>query len=282
MEIKVYKCEYTGKLFEKEKDYLKHLRKQKELEEEKKSKKEIQLKSGEIKNSPRLTSTTIEEFSDKMFEAVKLLSGKHEEDFLLLEFSQLRFGNISNYHYAPIGYETNWGAKDGLPKSYPGWDGTVTMVFSKDNISEDIINNIIDFFPGLYKGSGGYRGTEYKEIKGYVLQYSLKLFLYDFPLIKEKYDRLVVLNEDHVNWFKEIQELVSAAQEDNEDLVAKKATLKGLQGLMNDLQRDMDILRASIIVKERSIKGNLFHSNPFEHIEEYETLKKELLINEII
>ncbi len=62
MEIKVYKCEYTGKLFEKEKDYLKHLRKQKELEEEKKSKKEIQLKSGEIKNSPRLTSTTIEEF----------------------------------------------------------------------------------------------------------------------------------------------------------------------------------------------------------------------------
>ncbi len=43
----------------------------------------------------------------------------------------IRHGDVSNSHSAPEGYPQNWGAKEGLPTSYPGWSGRVWIRYAK-------------------------------------------------------------------------------------------------------------------------------------------------------
>lgn len=43
----------------------------------------------------------------------------------------VRRRDVSNSHSAPEGYPENWGAREGLPKAYPGWQGRVWIRYAE-------------------------------------------------------------------------------------------------------------------------------------------------------
>src|SRR3990167_4583145 len=178
MKITAFKSEHTGEIFATQNEYDIHLEEYKQKAEVEKKEQELKLKEKELKQMPRLTATSIEDFRQKMFNVVNELNGDNPDKLLGLFFDRLYLGFVSNSHSRPISGVENWRRDKEKPTEYAGWCGEVTMVFSQENNTENIVKN----FPAFNSGSGGYMGSEHKRIKGYVLQYGLKLYIDDFPI----------------------------------------------------------------------------------------------------
>lgn len=185
--ISAFKHEPTGKLFEKEADFKKYVKsynkKQEKLSLEEKAKNDWI----KLINEPRLTATSIEDFRLKVIKLWNQVNGKHGVQMTELCFENMTWKNkCSNSHSAPIGYKTNWcgyGDKDGIPRGYPGWRGRMKGKLSawKSISSSELKENKDSFgqkIPGLNSGSGG---------GGENFEFELELFVYDFPLIYEKF-----------------------------------------------------------------------------------------------
>lgn len=278
MEIKAFKSEFTGELFESEKDYLDHLNEIEKQNQERKRAAEIESKKDFILNEPRLTATSIEDFRQKAFDAISILNEGNPDKLLLLDFSGVRFGDVSNTHSSPIDGVSNFSQKDDKPKHYKGWNGEITIVFSDDRNTgknRDRVENLIKYFPGINTGSGSYRGKTFLGVEGYVLQYSLRLYLDDFPLIKEKYEQYETFLAEKKKWQQIVNSNVDEKNDSDERLTELKRNLadfreelRGLTVKINDTVREIDdVVKAN--------KEAVLSSVPFPHadvIEEYHKL----------
>lgn len=277
MEIKVYKSEYTGEYFENKKDYLSHLKEQKKEIEKRQKEESLKEISKTLKHEPRLTSKNIEEFFEKAFKAINTLNGDNKDKLLYLGFDGLNFGDISNSHSSPIGFEQNFLRKEDKPLYYKGWNGNITIVFSENrNTGENRqkIENLVKYFPAINTGSGGYSGSNFKGIKGYVLQYNLRLYLSDFPLIEKMYFEYEKLLEQ-----KEKIDVENQNKIENKilnDLFIKEKTKEALeyQEKINDLIVKKNKVNELIYEKSKEISNEIFSKNKFKKIERLNELKK--------
>jgi hypothetical protein len=275
MRVQVFKSEFTGQLFESKKDYLLHLKEYQEEKESEEEEKESFLKTQELKHMPRLTATSIYDFRDKAFDVINQLNEGNPDKLLLFNFSNLRFGNVSNSHSAPIGFETNFRGSVDKPTSYKGWRGEITIIFSKDiNSGKDRerIESIIGSFPGINRGGGGYRGGEYMNIKGYVLSYELRLYLEDFPLLKEEYERYSNLEEAYQEWESHIDILWDAKNKVDIEILTHQSTYDKIGEKIRELQNEQNKIYSLISKRKIENKETVLLSKPFEELNEFQSL----------
>lgn len=279
MKVQVFKSEFTGELFEDENEYKLHIERYEEQKQEEEKQKEKFVKSKEMKQMPRLTATSIEDFRQKAFDVINELNAGNPDELLLLHFGSLMLSDVSNSHSAPIGFEQNFSRKTGKPTSYKGWYGEITIVLSQErNTGDDRnrIKNLVNQLPGINTGSGGYRGKEYGEIKGYVLQYELRLYLEDFPLIKEQYKRYIELKESKAKWQSDINILCEAKNQDDEVIVSYENSYADYSEKIKTME-DERLVISNLMSKRRSDNNeSVLLSKPFKELEEFNSLSKHL------
>jgi uncharacterized C2H2 Zn-finger protein len=216
MIITAYKCPHTGKLFEEQAKYKKHLRKiagerrmQRKIERTKLDKEQFwvdnfwnkvrsieQLKKAFIVHAERLGMNGIEndygKWGKKYPKTVPLLKK-------FSEFSARFDVSVSNSHDAPIGGVTNWGRKDTLkdgspaPRGYPGISGRIDYQVEWDATRSSEYPGGSSMWEGLrfHTGTGGGGGFKpYTDDKTKGLQsfgYDWRLFLADWPGLQQSY-----------------------------------------------------------------------------------------------
>lgn len=118
-----------------------------------------------------------------------------------IKLSYLHFGEKSNSHSAPIGKKTNWSRSANEPTTYLGWSGRVVGTvngYKAENSSNVSVANIVFArygnvgFRGFYCGSGSSGEVN----GGCVLDMDILFFLDDFPKLKEKYNKFVLVKEE--------------------------------------------------------------------------------------
>lgn len=180
MKITAYKSKYTREVFTNKRKYEAHL----------KGVEKAKVRAAifeKMANEPRLYALDPEDFQISAFHTIRKLNKGNPDRLLLLEFKQLRFGDVRNTHSAPIGGVENFRGEKDKPWSYPGWNGRIVIVYSSQTNTgknREKIEALVKKFPGINTGSGSYVGKEYKGVKGYVCEYDLRLYASDFPRIK--------------------------------------------------------------------------------------------------
>jgi len=279
MEVKVFKSEFTGELFEDEDKYQKHLQSHAQKQAEEERQKELNSKRVEIINNARLTATSIEDFRQKAFYAITQLSYGCKVKLRAMLFSGLRFGDVSNSHSAPIGKKTNWSQRDAkLPTSYKGWYGDVTFVYSTDTSRESRIEDIVENFPALNTGSGGFIGDLYDGKRAYILRYELRLYIDDFPLIKAQYDRYQELCVAKQSWAADIVRLTDEMNSSDEILDSYKRFAESYKQKVRDMESLLS--EYNVKVSNRSYKNSesVFIDNQFLFSDELTSIKNALFI----
>lgn len=278
MKVEVFKCKETGKLFESEEDYKKHLEKQNAIKLKREKSLELHKNADSIKNNPRLTATSIEDFQNKMFDAVNILNGDNPDKLLLLEFDSLRFTNVSNTHSSPINGVCNWSKDRDKPTSYLGWCGNVKIIFSSylnTGKNRDKIDQIINHFPGFNTGSGGSCSSKYGEYKNCdVLIYELMLYLDDFPLLLEKYKEFKYYSsefEDHEN---KIESLINQQISDNSDINKLSNEIDSIDKLIQNLQLKRNDKYSEKFKLSTQIQNQIISENEFEYKTELDKLSE--------
>lgn len=278
MKIEVYKCKETGKLFESEEDYKKHLEKQNAIKLKREKLLELHKNLDTIKNNPRLTATSIEDFQNKMFDVVNILNEGNPDKLLLLKFDSLRFTNVSNSHSSPINGERNWSRDSSKPTSYLGWCGDVEIVYSSylnTGKNRDKIDQIIDHFPGFNTGSGGSCSSKYGEYKNCdVLRYELCLYLDDFPLLLEKYKEFKYYSselEDHGN---KIESLINQLILDNSKINKLSNEIDSIDKQIQKLQLEKNDKYSEKFKLVTEIQNQIKSENQFEYKLELDKLSE--------
>lgn len=262
MKLEVFKSDYTGEFFEKEEDYLKHCEEHSKIEEEKKQVRDISKKLQEV----RLTATSLEEFRENF---VKLKKKSYPNLYDII-FSHVYFGDISNTHSAPINGVSNFSSHPDKPTSYKGWGGSITIIYKKE--PNTFGSDVIDYNTGINTGSGGYRGKEYGDFfkNCYVCEYGLRMYLDDFPLIKEKYEN-----------YKKLEDLYNAYLEELDkkqyEVINKDRTIKDLKQQqkdkeveLNNIKSDLMGISNKIYNKTQDIKQKVSDKFTFEFQKELE------------
>ena len=279
MKIEVFKSEYTGELFEKEIDYKLHIEKYKEEIKQDVIRAKISAKATELKETPRLTATSIEDFRQKAFSAITELNKGNPDQLVCLDLKNLRFTDVSNSHSAPIGKKTNWSQKESNePTSYKGWYGTITIVFSEEKNTgdnRDRVERFTEQFPGINTGSGGYRGKEYNGFKGYIVEYELQLYLDDFPLIKKEYEEYIRLQEKRQEWQIAFHKLYEEYNRKDNILNTYSSTHLKLLHESKDLDSKIKNISADKLARETENKQIILAKFPFEEQIQYENLQKQ-------
>lgn len=272
MEIVMYKCPHTGKIFEDKSKFEKHVSK---IEKEVEDKKAISslLKT---RDEARLTATSIKDFEQKMFEKVNELNKGNKDRLLFLEFSNLRFSEfVSNTHSNPIDGVQNWGRKSGIPIGYKGWYGRITLIYSEErNTGEfrDRVEGLVRSFPGYNSGSGGYNGNEYAGIKGYVLSYSASFFLSDFPLIEEQYNRYITLLEARQQFENSVEELCNNKNNSDEELGKLSEEIEAKELEMSKLRSELIKLQNKSYHIINNNNNQIREENRFEFEDELDNI----------
>jgi len=206
MEIKAYKHEETGQIFESLKDFkkaqLQYTKKQQAILNKEKEDKAW----SELINRPRLEATGILDFIARY---VSLYNEHHKQFGLSLVNVELQKCSnvkiISNSHSCPINGVTNWGDthKD-RPKGYLGVTAQlVGEMVNEQNIKgypsiyqfirtirEDKRYDICSSVPGLNTGSGNGPAGRGR------FNYGVRFFLDDFPHFKDKLEEVKKAEEE--------------------------------------------------------------------------------------
>lgn len=184
--ISLFKCPETGRLFEKEEQAEKSMRKFLTDKAKREKKEKLNL---DIANSFRLELDDIRDFGQLLNEKVK----KHMGIDPGIRVSSLLFGRVCNSSCAPVGGKSNWCARDkSIPSSYLGWKGKISGSYIKKGAKQFEIRSIIvndsgwsdtlkadfDGFYGVNTGCGGGGSGCWS--------YDLSIFIDDFPLLKRK------------------------------------------------------------------------------------------------
>jgi len=114
-------------------------------------------------------------------------------DTFSLEYSE----TVSNSYNAPVGFNTNWGGREGdyLPRSYPGWRGCIAYKVESSEKHQWQYPGGSDVWKNtrIHSGTGGGGGyTPYNNKSKTGLQgfnYDFSLFALDWPPMAEAYDK---------------------------------------------------------------------------------------------
>lgn len=215
--INARKCPRTGKLFETDEAYRKHivgLRKRlnetrpakiaarKAAQRRKDLRADVRAELDAIQDIENLEKYIKENFNRVMIAwnggsnpAVHELLDqiKMEEFDLRLRFSE----KVSNTHNRPRDGVTNWGGRtEGAPRGYPGWSGHVSFTLNMDPSSHEheftrtLTSGILCLEPeralgwaGIHTGTGGGRGGP----SVHKWEYGCEIFLNDFEGLKKLY-----------------------------------------------------------------------------------------------
>lgn len=200
----IYLHEESGKTFKTKKGYENF---DKKYQEKKKQENILKNKLGEYRNFPRLNATTFSDYARLCIEYINKINEGTGVTYSDLKFYNLTFSNnLSNSHSAPIGKPTNWRGEFNSPTGYPGYGGMVTFKVNYRDSEQYWKGEYVKMngapyvgIVGLNTGSGGGRDSSNVHV---IYQYDVKLFLDDFPIIKEKDERrqeLIKLKEEHNN-----------------------------------------------------------------------------------
>jgi len=184
-QVTSYGCSYCDKIYSNSSSATKHEKKCKVEHDKLKLVSDKQKIINEYQHDVRLNLANINDLENAMNEHFIKIFGEEGRKIEFKVRIDSRIDNISCSHYAPIGKQTNWGGRqtdnDGnlLPDSYLGWRGEISFQYSelseilRKYTSSSFTSKISNIIRGINTGSGG--GG----------QYSIYLFVDDFPLIQE-------------------------------------------------------------------------------------------------
>lgn len=192
MKIQVYKCPWTGKIFEfsKRDKYIKHLSeirvKNREAWKGRHAKRTFSDWLASEKSRIKNVSEIPQWIMDNQEYMMNAYNGIHSKEFdghfytATDKFVGIRFGSIhytdsaSNSHNAPHTGVTNWGSKADLPVGYPGWVGSITGSLNRDKKHNHSYpyGSFLRML-GLKTGGGGGGNERWS--------YSVTVFLDDWP-----------------------------------------------------------------------------------------------------
>lgn len=192
MKVTAYKCPHTGKLFEDYGEYTRYAAgvRRTRLNERKKLTARTEWEQWFADEKARITEVAqipewVVEHQGKIYNARfnRYDSQRAKPVFKSLAFHSMMYSKlVSNSHRCPKGGVTNWWQNNDHPRGYPGWTGTVNAVMNTDaRVQVWSDTKILDFI-GLYTGTGG-GGPE-------TMQYSLTIFLADWPGLKSSVDQM--------------------------------------------------------------------------------------------
>lgn len=218
--ITVWKCDTTGKLFEDQAKYQKHLR---QLATERRARRRLQIQNEEadawwaqayetemsvddwaqfvITNQDRFWAEAARHGSYNWVHVGKTISRRKGAIAMpvprLLEFTEFCLvwqSSVSNSHYCPHNGVTCWSreeAKDGRPMGYPGWTGRVAWIVAwPESYDGHYLGSDLFRSAGrtgrvrAHTGTGGGGGMHYNEKhKCHVQSYGFdfRLFAADWP-----------------------------------------------------------------------------------------------------
>jgi len=212
--ITAWKCPHTGKLFDDEGVYKRHLKtlsrlrcRAREHQLVVDSVDAVMTAGRECKNAQELCEYILKHSKEYMLtgmwrsfngsainEALKLGHQIHWPKFTGIKFHHVRWNDkLSNTHAAPRGKKTNWGGNEiGVSRGYPGWGGNI-RVYHKPNAKIVIVDprktrvrefsipsfsNCAGPHSGINTGTGGGRADGF--------YYDVKLFAEDFPEMEKQ------------------------------------------------------------------------------------------------
>jgi hypothetical protein len=260
MKVEVYKCPDTGRLFETKEKYDKH---RKKLGSENFRKGKVVHKVD--LNTFRLTATSIQDFRDKVFSYIDSLQGPTRNKLVDLQFESLRFGNVGISHSAPIGTRTRWGTNE----TALGWGGEIKLVFEGGG-SHDVWRQI----PGINTGSGGGGINDAR----YFLRYDLRLYLDDFPLIKERYEDYIRIGYKRQEFDLKVITMCKEAEDSDKKLQSLIAQEEDLTAKIEELTNTRNKVSLQGYKISQLIKEKINSENQFTDLKEYNQLKSELYI----
>lgn len=185
MKIEAWKCEYTGKLFEVEKEFISHKRKlaRAKTEQLKKLRKAQELQQGWV--NLQHEEFDINQLAGKLVEGQEIYWPNSGSTLINLQLNLTYDESVSNLHYCPKTGVQNWWRKNELPKGYPGWSGRISWeVKTKDMSDSHRFRNASFIYTGTGSGGGGSKTDGTK-----TYQYEVKIFADDWPglaLYREK------------------------------------------------------------------------------------------------
>lgn len=265
----IYLHEESGKTFKTKKGYENF---DKKFQEEKANKLKLKYKIDDYRNFPRLNATSFTEYAKLCVEYINKINEGTGIIYSDLKFYNLYYNeNLSNTHNSPIGKPTNWWNKPDIPAGYPGWGGRVTFKkhnkSGKSHVSSNDHSEIHSPYRGILGLNTGSGGGGYNEFT-----YDIKLFLDDFPLIKEKYERqqkLLRLKKEHDD---DVYNLY--VKNTNNDFLYNKMNIK-----INKIDDIISILsnkRAHLIYIQRELekyhREETTELNPFPFMDELNSL----------
>ncbi len=203
MKVQVYKCRFTGKLFElKDRDkYVKHLlilretMKEKRLEEKmrktwarwlKTEKKKIthpdQIVPWFLENQKKIMAMVNAQATGSIASHDKF--SLKTDEYTKLELKIHWNPMCSNSHRAPDGKPQNWCAKDpAIPTGYPGWTGHLTGTLKRLPRNNGAYPYSEAYrLVGIKTGSGGGGNVDHG--------YDVTVFLDDWPGLKEEVQKM--------------------------------------------------------------------------------------------
>lgn len=245
-EIKQYICPETGKKFGSrsaaEKSARAAIQSKRDIELAAEQKKLADQLSAEQKDFIRLNVSSVDEIP-------RLIEQKTKE-FWGIDCKidmNVRFGNVSNSHDAPLGKLTNWRRDINLPKSYLGWSGKITGELINYRCSKMCSESVSSVLFNQYDGAIGFRGFHTGggcpgSVNGLPkMEMVFYFFLDDFPKLKEIHEFLFVEREKEMDNQCKINELYENASnfaELHPDVFALYNQIDELTQKLNKLKLD--------------------------------------------
>lgn len=188
----------------------------------------------------RLNAQSVEDICRMSVElSHKLLQNCHLLDM------QLNVGyteNASNSHSAPIGKEMNWGRKADKPHGFPALTGTITLTYNQR--PSGFGSEFCSIVKGIHTGSGGFQS----EKSGYQVGYSVRLWLDDFPKIKEKIENVQNQIDDYEDLKTSLSDMFYKQVEEDSDVNALKTEVK-------DIEAEISKLRCAVSIRLNQIEA---------------------------
>jgi len=266
----IYLHEESGKTFKTKQGYENF---DKKYQLEKTNKLKIKYNTDNYRNFPRLNATSFSEYVKLCIEYINKINEGIGITYSGLKFHSLYYSeNLSNSHSSPIGMPTNWSGKAELPTGYPGWRGRVTfkkeyVLSKKKYMSSSDYSEINDIYKGILGLNTGTGGGGYEECS-----YDVSLFIDDFPLIKEKYNRLSYLKEKKEAHTSEVNKKIYDAIENDsldERMRNRRHNLEKYISELNNKRYQVDEVRRLINIHYHE---KLNEENPFPEQNELDSI----------
>lgn len=192
-----------------------------------------------VADSIRLNLEDIDEFPQRLTE---LFNEYLKCDLSITQWNVRFTERMSNTHSCPIGGKQQWRLKEGEKRiRYKGWTGSICGSMKALKDEDGFSRGFTDFFRnygsdfyvrGFYTGSGGGGSKDF--------QYSCDIYLDDYPLLKDKYEKYIKLQKEHERYEDKKKALWKSAEE----MVQEDQKLK-------DFYNSAEILRVRIKQIER-------------------------------